>query len=111
MNDLVYLWWDILELSNTSNFQESKFYIYLVLFNEWVKSNESLIPSSTADVIKSARKAFKAQLRLTSGYSMEILWDRMRPTVPSSLDGWDSYTKLQILAARFDAVVPQFNGK
>jgi len=61
-------------------------------------------------MIKSSLKAFKAQLQLTSGFSMEVLWEQLRPSVPSTIGGWSSYTKLHALAARFDAIVPQFNG-
>ncbi|RPB22298.1 midasin [Terfezia boudieri ATCC MYA-4762] len=110
INDLTNLWWDVVQLSDTPTFDESVFYVYLVLYREWINKNQSVLPPQLLEMIKSSLKVFKAQLQLTSGFSMEVLWEQFRPSVPSTVEGWSSYTKLHALAARFDAIVPQFDG-
>ncbi|KAF8466620.1 hypothetical protein BDZ91DRAFT_848756 [Kalaharituber pfeilii] len=110
VEEIIYLWWDVLRLRDSQTFEESAFYVYLTFYKEWVDSSGPLLPPSLVDSIKSVLKTFKTQLKLTTGFSMELLWNHMRPTVPTTSESWGSHIQLEALAARFDTVSPQFEG-
>ncbi|KAI5796399.1 hypothetical protein DFH27DRAFT_115210 [Peziza echinospora] len=110
VQELVELWWDVVQISNTANMEESIFHVYLVLYKEWTENAIGTISPQFMEQIKASLATFKAQLKLTTGRSMELMWRIMKPSVPSNLTAWDAYTKLHALSARFDAIAPLFPG-
>ncbi|KAL7273036.1 AAA ATPase midasin [Rhizina undulata] len=108
--ELVALWRDLIELSNTQNLNESVFHVYLALLENWSEKSGQRLSDGLVAKVNSALGVFKAPLRLTTGFSMEVMWNHLRPSVPSSIQGWDAYGQLKKIADRFDAVARRYSG-
>ena len=81
-----------------------------MLYKEWANKNEPFLPHAFVQSIRASLHMFKSRLRLTTGFSMETLWEHIRPSVPSTIEGWESYVQLHTLATRFDAIIAQCTG-
>lgn len=110
VSELLDLWRDMVELSSTHNLNESVFHVYLALLEDWLKQAAGVLPVGFVESTENALGNFRAPLQLTSGFSMELLWNDMRPSVPSSLSAWGAYQELYKIADRFDAVASRFKG-
>lgn len=100
----------MVELSSTRNLNESVFHVYLALLEEWLGKSRETVLATLVEATESALRTFRLPLQLTTGFSMELLWNEMRPSVPSSLNSWDAYHQLQKIADRFDSVASHFKG-
>lgn len=110
VSELLELWRDMVELSSTHNLNESVFHVYLALLEEWLGKSRETVLATLVEATESALRTFRLPLQLTTGFSMELLWNEMRPSVPSSLNSWDAYHQLQKIADRFDSVASHFKG-
>lgn len=110
MAELLDLWRDMVELSSTHNLNESVFHVYLALLEEWLGQAEETVLTTLTEATENALRSFRLPLQLVTGFSMELLWNEMRPSVPSSLTSWDAYHQLQKIADRFDSVASHFKG-
>ncbi|PWW78362.1 midasin [Tuber magnatum] len=110
--ELLRLWHDIVILSNApgNRLDESVLYVYVELFEEWAKSSGDILPPTLMQPIGQALDGFRAPFQLITGFSMELMWNAMRPSVPASLVAWTAYDKLKEIADRFDAVTLRFKG-
>lgn len=108
--ELLDLWRDMVELSSTHNLNESVFHVYLALLEEWLGQSKETVLATLVEATENALRTFRQPLQLTTGFSMELLWNEMRPSVPSSLSSWDAYHQLQKVADRFDSVTSHFKG-
>jgi hypothetical protein len=102
IRSVVELWQDLVKLSSTTNLNEAVFQVYLALFDDWIKNAGPL-----GTEVEQALGAFREPLKLTTGLSMERIWEVKRPDVPRTLDGWEQLLKIKAIMARFDAVPVQ----
>lgn len=93
-----------------NNLDESAFRVYLELLEEWLKGAERSLPLVLTQSTKSAMEGFRVPFQLVTGFSMKLLWNDMRPSVPPSLAAWQVYNQLKVIADRFDAVTLRFKG-
>ncbi|KAI5949267.1 hypothetical protein KGF57_004866 [Candida theae] len=82
---------DLLVIANalfdTSKEQnESKIRIYQELLAKWCDNN---LEVSDVDTLKSSIASFGDGLKLSSGLSMDLIWENFRGKYPSSLKGWE----------------------
>lgn len=110
VSELLDLWRDMVELSSGHNLNESVFHVYLALLEEWLGQAKETLPLTLVETTENALRNFRLPLQLTTGFSMELLWNEMRPSVPSSLTAWSEYHQLQKIADRFDSVASHFRG-
>ena len=110
--ELLRLWHDIVGLSNVAGnkLDESVLHVYVELLEEWAKSSRDSLPRTLMQPIGQALDGFRAPFQLTTGFSMELVWNAMRPSVPASLAAWTAYNKLKEISGRFDAVTLRFKG-
>jgi len=110
--ELLRLWHDIVSLSSAAGnkLDESVLHVYVELLEEWAKSSRDSLPRALMQPIGQALDGFRAPFQLTTGFSMELVWNAMRPSVPASLAAWTAYIKLKEIADRFDAVTLRFKG-
>lgn len=110
MSEILDLWRDMVGLSSSHNLNESVFHVYLALLEEWLGKARETLPTVLVEATENALRNFKVPLQLNTGFSMELLWNEMHPSVPSSLPAWEAYHKLQKIADRFDVVALRFKG-
>ena len=110
--ELLRLWHDIVGLSSAAGnkLDESVLHVYVGLLEEWAKSSRDSLPRALMQPIGQALDGFRAPFQLTTGFSMELVWNAMRPSVPASLAAWTAYNELKEIADRFDAVTLRFKG-
>ncbi|RPA93651.1 P-loop containing nucleoside triphosphate hydrolase protein [Choiromyces venosus 120613-1] len=110
--ELLRLWHDIVGLSSApgNKLDQSVLHVYVELLEEWVKSCGDSLPRALMQPIGQALSGFRAPFQLITGFSMELVWNVMRPSVPASLVAWTAYNKLKEIADRFDAVALRFKG-
>ena len=104
VQEVLDLWRDLVQLSSTTNLNESVFHVYLSLFEEWVRDARRDFPPQYVEATDSALRAFRVPLQLVTGLSMEVMWLATRPSVPKSLVAWKQYLALKDIMARFDRV-------
>lgn len=100
----------MVDLSSNHNLNESVFHVYLALLEEWLRQARDVLPLKLVEATENALGNFRVPLQLTTGFSMELLWNEMHPSVPSSFAAWDAYHQLQKIADRFDVVASCFKG-
>lgn len=110
--ELLRLWHDIVGLSSAAGnkLDESVLHVYVGLLEEWAKSSRDSLPRALMQPIGQALDGFRAPFQLTTGFSMELVWNAMRPSVPASLAAWTAYNELKEIVDRFDAVTLRFKG-
>lgn len=104
VREVLDLWRDLVQLSSTTNLNESIFHVYLSLFEEWVKNADNDLPQTYVAATETALQAFREPLQLVTGLSMEKMWTVLKPSVPKSLVAWEQYLALKATMQRFDAV-------
>ncbi|ABN66318.2 large protein with a conserved N-terminal domain, a central AAA ATPase domain composed of 6 tandem AAA protomers, and a C-terminal M-domain midas sequence motif-containing protein [Scheffersomyces stipitis CBS 6054] len=84
---------------------ESKIRIYQELINKWIDnySEAEFIAPFISD-LSSSLTAFGDKLVLTSGFSMDALWEQFRRTYPRDENSWNNAQNLLRLANEFDLI-------
>ncbi|KAI5957391.1 MDN1 [Candida margitis] len=76
----------LLESSREQN--ESKIRVYQGLLSKWCEIHSNLIEDDSV-TLESTIASFGNGLKLTSGLSMDLIWENFRGKYPSSLRGWE----------------------
>lgn len=101
LNTIVKFCWDIFEISQSRGFDDAEFQTYLQvgrsICSQFGKSNLNIIR-----VFSQSLDTFRAGWNLTTGQSMQRLWDKWRPATASSLDRLELLSKLRDVCADFD---------
>ncbi|KAG0638072.1 hypothetical protein HOY80DRAFT_1080648, partial [Tuber brumale] len=110
--ELLRLWHDIVGLGSApgNKLNESVLHVYVELLEEWAKFSGDSLPRTLMQPIWQALDGFRAPFQLKTGFSMELVWNAMRPSVPASLVAWRAYNRLKEIADRFDIVTLRFRG-
>ncbi|KAH8805650.1 hypothetical protein F5884DRAFT_679985, partial [Xylogone sp. PMI_703] len=100
-------WWDTFELVTTHEFEESTFQAHLTIGENLFNNISNQYQDSGKDglVISSLnalRTNFHSGFSLSTGLSMETLWNEFRPLVPSDLTTIEVLAQMEYLAIRFD---------
>ena len=100
---------DIFDIVQSTSFDEGSFQAYLTSGNLTVARAKNIESTnhSVAELAKEFQKAlhdFDAAWQLSSGLSMEALWNVFRPTVAENLQQLAACLRVEELADRFDAL-------
>jgi len=102
---------DVLEFTRSLKFDEGVFQSYLGIGRSLII--QALQCSDTYDLgskIQDHLDVFKASWDLTTGTSMEILWNRLRPLTARDSRELDLVLRVERLADRFDSIVWRSSG-
>ncbi|KAG0131716.1 ATPase, partial [Tuber indicum] len=110
--ELLRLWRDIVGLGSApgDKLNGSVLHVYVELLEEWAKFSGDNLPRTLMQPIRQALDGLRAPFQLKTGFSMELVWNEMRPSVPASLVAWTAYDRLKEIADRFDIVTLRFKG-
>ena len=100
-----------MDLSSTSNMNESVFHVFLDLLQQWLHAANSLLPAETIALLVDHLKVFGSSMKLITGFSMERIWNARHIPVPATIEIWKAYNKLQTITSRFDAIASIYSGR
>lgn len=109
LRNLLHYWWRIFQLTSNSAFEEARFQAHL---RQGVDLFQAMMARSSDDeasrllnnVMQSVHEAFFVGFKLTTGLSMEPLWQLLRPTPLPDEATFSAVQAMEKLAGRFDAV-------
>ena len=97
-------WKDVYDLVQSPVIEEGEFQAYLIigqkLSNRAHRAEEAL--SLLLQTLDSGLSQFHASWKLSTGLSMERLWEACRPQTPPTLSHLSVYLRMEELADRFD---------
>lgn len=104
LTDLLLYWKDLYDLVQSPVFEESEFQAYLTTGQEL--SSRALGDEGVSGFLQqklgSGLSQFHASWQLSTGLSMERLWEACRPQTPPTLSQLSVYLRMEELADRFD---------
>jgi len=104
---VITFWWNLFNLVSQSSLDEAVFQVYLNVGQRSL-SGGSVDSESSGELVKHIAKQFEgfhAQTKMTSGLSMELIWDLCRPSVMPTMQRLEKLWQLESIAEQFDAVV------
>lgn len=106
---LLHYWWRTFTFVTSSSFEEARFQAHLKqgvdLFHAFKANTESDRDlQAIKSVINSIQDAFTVGFKLTTGLSMEILWQLFRPTPIVDEATFSAVQEMEKLASRFDVI-------
>ncbi|KAF5097858.1 hypothetical protein D0Z03_001325 [Geotrichum reessii] len=96
---------DLITLTVASFTDESQLHIYREFFEEWYADNQNNeLYATVFEKLQTAIAEFGSQLVLTSGTSMQTIWQKWKPQRPVSKIAWDRYERITVIAQKFDEI-------
>lgn len=99
------LWWALHDLTNVTRLDNAHFHTFLSLYSEHL--NRMTFSNGLDQNLLNSLQTEKISLfgtgALTTGLSMEIIWELFRPAVPSSFERLEAFQRLRCLADEFGA--------
>jgi midasin len=105
-------WWDLFHLVDSTNMEEAIFQIHLTLGRTDLVDAQNSCPTASDFLAQQVGLLQRMSISsgLTTGKSMELIWEISRPPTVSSIRHLDSLMRLESLADRFDARVFPLRG-
>ncbi|OJD30296.1 midasin [Diplodia corticola] len=101
-------WFDLSNLTNAMVVEDAVFQVCLAIghqvFSQLLSIQEPRLAGLQEKLAKSLA-SLKLESQLSTGLSMELLWNRFKPHTPSTYDGLLKLLQLEALADRLDASV------
>ncbi|KAK9359479.1 hypothetical protein V1504DRAFT_208869 [Lipomyces starkeyi] len=99
---------DIIILTDQMDVDESQFPVYRdildALFSDIEIFGSTIVTLNEWDFLQRSIKAFSSRISLRSGKSMDLIWQNMRPAVPTSSEAWDAYLELFEISENMDVI-------
>jgi midasin (ATPase involved in ribosome maturation) len=93
---------DMVYFLNDADMDPSYYSVFRDLLEEWVLSNTSSSLSGFNTSLNFELCKLSKSVDSTTGINMDIIWEATRPFLPSSLEQWNVYDKLQSLMNEFE---------
>ncbi|KAG4304078.1 hypothetical protein PORY_002442 [Pneumocystis oryctolagi] len=100
--DLIGIWRHIYELTNVQSIDYSKYHVYSNNLQIWSKKYLSLFPLGSREHFHQLISLFNLNFELETGFSMKIIWEKVRPNIPKFEYTWSIYKELISCMDRFD---------
>lgn len=89
--------------ATASGTQKARFPVYKELFQEWIKGAVSdLWSPDNLQQLTHTLQEFEKDINMTTGLSMEIVWQGARANYPVSQDSWEKCLQIVEIAKHFD---------
>ncbi|KAK9365423.1 hypothetical protein V1509DRAFT_649647 [Lipomyces kononenkoae] len=99
---------DIVILTDRVDVDESQFPVYRdmldVLSSNIETSDATITTLSEWNSLQRSIRAFSSRISLRTGKSMEIIWRKTHPAVPTSSEAWEAYLELFHMSGKLDAI-------
>ncbi|KAK2756745.1 AAA ATPase midasin [Arachnomyces sp. PD_36] len=107
LRSILELCWDMIRLTQCKVLDVGIFQIYLQVGRTISSSLESSYPPVAAlkTSLSGSLDAFGETWNLTTGLSIQRLWDLWRPATPTDLEHLRSMIELEMLSSRFDRII------
>ncbi|KAM0175322.1 hypothetical protein ACHAPF_005582 [Botrytis cinerea] len=110
ITSLIRYWWSTFNLVTAPTFEEATFQSHLTIGNtvmeELIKNNPLVAEQNSliTTFVSELQTSFASGFKLTTGLSMESLWKKLRPMVPTKFEVMQIMDQMEKLAVRFDAL-------
>ncbi|KAI5928416.1 hypothetical protein F4810DRAFT_705356 [Camillea tinctor] len=109
LRDLMHCWWRTFHYLITSSFEEAEFQAHLGNVSRVLSEHMSLVKDDSAQgllsqVLQGMNECFVAGFKLSTGLSMEELWNVLRPIPIQDTQLFEHVSHVEQLASQFDAV-------
>ncbi|OJD27910.1 hypothetical protein ACJ73_00703 [Blastomyces percursus] len=108
LSSILELCWDIFNVVQANDFDEGIFQTYLQI-GQSLYSRFKDVQLDLVRVLSESLNNFRADWALTTGQSMQRMWDRWRPATPIDPVHLKAMVDLQYVAARFDQITLKTN--
>ncbi|KZF21610.1 midasin [Xylona heveae TC161] len=100
-------WWSIFHLGQSKSFDDAVFQVHLEIGRTIVSALQAIDGPSERLLqgVSSSLDSFKMAWQLTTGLSMERLWNALKPATPPTMDRLQMLLHIEQLADRFDALL------
>ncbi|KAK9375024.1 uncharacterized protein V1513DRAFT_425144 [Lipomyces chichibuensis] len=99
---------DIVILTDRMDVDESQFPVYRDILDALSSDIEifgtTIVTLNEWDFLQLSIKAFSSRISLRSGKSMDLIWQHMRPAVPTSSEAWGAYLELFEISSKLDVI-------
>ena len=99
------LWFDVLSIINGRDLDPSYYSVFRDLFEDWMEKAAKQNLPGFLNAVRVELQGLSSSVALSTGLSMSILWEAVRPLVPSSLEQWSVYDQLRSLLGEFETRV------
>lgn len=110
---LLHYWWRTFDLATSQSFEEAIFQAHLLLGTKLMESLHSRVTSHDQSLVskisRDFQSAFEFGFKLTTGVSMEVMWNVFRPVPIPHLQTFEQVMAMERLAQRFDSLKWQAN--
>ena len=111
LNDLLVLCIQMINLLNEADVNPSYYRVFRDIFNEWMKQNDGAGFSTVLASLRPELNALSTDLALSTGLSMQLIWENSRPNLPSTSEHWSTYFGLLSALKEFESKVQFHIGK
>lgn len=101
LSTIIQFCWDVFRISQSRDFDDAEFQTYLQVGRAICSRFEDL-NLDIIRVLSQSLDAFRAGWHLTTGQSMQRLWDKWRPATASDLERLELLSKLRNVCVEFD---------
>ncbi|KAG5519126.1 hypothetical protein PMAC_002214 [Pneumocystis sp. 'macacae'] len=99
---LIDIWHYIYEFTNVQFVDYSKYHVYNTDLQVWNQRYGNLLPDDSRKRIDQIIRLFDLNFELKTGFSMEIIWKKIKPELPKFEYTWSIYKELLSCMSRFD---------
>jgi hypothetical protein len=111
LQELMSLWSDMAQLLNEEHLDPTYYSVFRGLVEDWTARSTRANLLSILKLVSSELHRLSNSVALVTGNSMAIIWETVRPSIPSNLDQWNAYDRLRGLTREFDDMVEGQIGK
>jgi midasin (ATPase involved in ribosome maturation) len=111
LQELMSLWSDMAQLLNEEHLDPTYYSVFRGLVEDWTARSTRANLSSIVTLVSSELHRLSNSVVLLTGNSMPIIWETVRPSIPSNLEQWNAYDRLRALTSKFDDMVEGQIGK
>lgn len=106
LQDCLYFLSDFVNVTHSTNFDEATFQVYLGLGQSLLTTLDSNLGlEELGDTMRRRLGGFAPFWQLRNGQSMELIWSRIKPFVPTTLEQLQQAIRVENLAERYDALI------
>ncbi|CCJ30509.1 unnamed protein product [Pneumocystis jirovecii] len=99
---LIDIWHHIYEFTNVQFIDYSKYHVYNSNLQIWNQEYGSLLPDDSRKRFDQLIRLFNLNFKFKTGFSMEIIWKKVKPELPKFEYTWTIYKELVSCMNKFD---------
>ncbi|KAL8900357.1 MAG: hypothetical protein Q9207_005736, partial [Kuettlingeria erythrocarpa] len=106
LRDCLYFLSDFVNVTHSTDFDEATFQVYMGLGQSLLTTLDSRLGlEEVGNTMRRRLGGFAPFWQLRNGHSMELIWSRIKPPVPTTVEQLQQAIQVEDLAERYDALI------